>query len=340
MEDTSYREECSVDVQHVCEQHVPVPVEVPYPVYKYKSEAKPLIGPQLPPDKHDDEEQQSLPSQPLYYSQLHTPDNSDAYLPPPAPADSYLPPPPPPAPTPAPHHQPIFSPGVDASPLMTQYQYDPTPGPHHAVSSIAPLTHHQDHLTHHHIPSHLQPFLRTPRTLSPLALALFERLNSTRSKRSVMFPEMSDESDPSEEQLRSLVSQVLEQVIQENQRLSNVKATIRGSRSIAPVSFNLNTPQDHIDHYHNHHHPPNHPPHPPPHEPQYHDDPVITTHELPAPEGCRSYATKKCYKIPVVVPRKVPYEVCDVVPDVECFQVLKKVPELQVRYQPIMISLV
>ena len=56
---------------------------------------------------------------------------------------------------------------------------------------------------------------------------------------------------------------------------------------------------------------------------------MITKHELPAPEGCKSYATKKCYKIPVITPRKVPYEVCDVVPDIECFQVLKRVPELQ-----------
>ena len=28
VEDTEYREECAVDVQHVCEHHVPVPVPV------------------------------------------------------------------------------------------------------------------------------------------------------------------------------------------------------------------------------------------------------------------------------------------------------------------------
>ena len=38
-------------------------------------------------------------------------------------------------------------------------------------------------------------------------------------------------------------------------------------------------------------------------------EPVVTTHELPAPEGCRSLAVKECVKIPIVVPRKVPYEV-------------------------------
>ena len=54
----------------------------------------------------------------------------------------------------------------------------------------------------------------------------------------------------------------------------------------------------------------------------------MTTHELPAPEGCRSFATKECYKIPIIVPRKVPYEVCDSIPDIECVNVLKKVPEL------------
>ena len=54
----------------------------------------------------------------------------------------------------------------------------------------------------------------------------------------------------------------------------------------------------------------------------------MTTHELPAPEGCRSFATQECYKIPIIVPRKVPYEVCDSIPDIECVNVLKKVPEL------------
>ena len=36
VEDTKYREECAVDVQYMCEHHVPVPVpvEVPYPVHQ------------------------------------------------------------------------------------------------------------------------------------------------------------------------------------------------------------------------------------------------------------------------------------------------------------------
>ena len=61
----------------------------------------------------------------------------------------------------------------------------------HAVSSIHPL--------------------RSPRTVSPLAQALFEKLNTTRSRRSVVFND--DDGDSTEEQLiRGLVRQVLDKV--------------------------------------------------------------------------------------------------------------------------------
>ena len=111
--------------------------------------------------------------------------------------------------------------------------------------------------------------------------------------------------------LKEAVKEVLESMFETNQQLGEVKATIKQGRSVDLVNYHLNLPPD--------------PPlHPVPDLP-----PVITTKELPAKPGCRSLATKECVKIPVLVPRQVPYSVCRTVPDVECVHVLKKVPELQ-----------
>ena len=57
--------------------------------------------------------------------------------------------------------------------------------------------------------------------------------------------------------------------------------------------------------------------------------PLITVEELPSEPGCRTLATKTCYKIPISVPKKVPYETCKEVPAVDCYYVLKEVPELE-----------
>ena len=63
------------------------------------------------------------------------------------------------------------------------------------------------------------------------------------------------------------------------------------------------------------------PPTPPP--------PTVSIVELPAEPGCRSFSTKTCNKIPIVVPKKVPYDECRTVPSVECFFVLKEVSVLE-----------
>ena len=142
-------------------------------------------------------------------------------------------------------------------------------------------------------------------------------------------------SRDSQDELRDLVREIMSNVMTNNQQLGKLKATIKEPRSINPVNFDLNLLQPHQDHHHlggklsldqhilggdlyggggdlpvpHHHH--HHlgggvgggGPVPPAVEP------VVTTHELPAPEGCRSLAVKECYKIPIIVPRKVPYEV-------------------------------
>ena len=364
VEDTEYREECAVDVQHLCEHHVEVEVpydeETPYEeeVPYHKEQPAPIIGPQLPPDyappSDYSQSEYTPPSEytPEYTSEYTLPQDytpASDYSPPTAPVSlhgSYLPPSlyraavgdmaalkpadgdttptqmddlqrqqqltqeapghihlAPPAPPPLPR-QPVFLAApppaeVTARPPMMPYQYDPTPGPHlGTVSSIAP----------------------------PLAYTLLHHLgkNTTarRARRSAMFRHGGGETAgaaPSEAQLRRIVRGILSSVLGHNQALGRVQATIRDSRSVAPVSFNLNMPQtNHLGGAlvpdHSHLPPPHHPlppPHPPPHPhpiPHHHHhakEPVITTHELPAPEGCRSIATKECVKIPIIVPRKV-----------------------------------
>ena len=51
-------------------------------------------------------------------------------------------------------------------------------------------------------------------------------------------------------------------------------------------------------------------------------------------KGCKSIATKTCHKIPHVITKKIPRESCKKVPDIECFNVLKEVPELECTPQP------
>ena len=57
--------------------------------------------------------------------------------------------------------------------------------------------------------------------------------------------------------------------------------------------------------------------------------PTVSIVELPAEPGCRSFSTNTCNKIPIVVPKKVPYDECRSVPSVECFFVLKEVDDLE-----------
>ena len=62
--------------------------------------------------------------------------------------------------------------------------------------------------------------------------------------------------------------------------------------------------------------------------------PIVTSYELPSQPGCRSLATKTCYKIPIIVPKKVPFEICRDVPDVECVTVVKNKPEIECTPEP------
>ena len=57
--------------------------------------------------------------------------------------------------------------------------------------------------------------------------------------------------------------------------------------------------------------------------------PTITIKELDAEPGCRTFSTKTCHKVPIVVPKKVPYDDCRAVPSIECYLVLKTVDDLE-----------
>lgn len=131
--------------------------------------------------------------------------------------------------------------------------------------------------------------------------------------------------------LNGIVNEVVTNLLDENQKLGEVKATIKPSRSVDPINYHFNIPKDkdpyehghpHFDHVHDFQHPEH------THDKHFYPS-TVSTHELPAPAGCRSLATKECERIPVFVPRKVPYDVCHTVPDIECVRILKSVPELQ-----------
>ena len=301
VEDRQYREECKVDVQHVCEHHVPVevPYEVPYaveattdpppePVYSPPNNPGAVYGPPTPPGA--------------------------VYGPPEPPEQVYNPPitpsPPPPPPPTAPAYQFVaYSGSAEEHPTEPHYHYDPTPGPNQAVSRLS------------------------RQTSQPQVVPLFSKARRRR-RRSVLFPSGENinlgGSPGSQDQLRGLVRDILSNVMTDNKQLAKLKATIKEPRSIDPANYDLNLFQAQQDHHHLAGklslqqpiggdlfggEPPPVPrqPHlggevvvPPPQPVQ----PVVTTQELPAPEGCRSIAVKKCYKIPIILPRKVPYEVC------------------------------
>ena len=172
-------------------------------------------------------------------------------------------------------------------PPMIPYQYDPTPGPKHAISSIGPRPPLQ---TNSAAPSislfQQQAFNRNPRELTPIAYALFQRYNATRLKRSAknLYDGFSDSIQ--EDHLRVIVSEILDKVLGKNQELSKLKATIRDSRSVDPVNFNFNVPisdqvkhHGHEHHQHDHHHHDHHDHHD--HPPQHQSTPNYSKVELP-----------------------------------------------------------
>ena len=328
-----------MDVQHICEEHIKVPVEVPYPVKEHHPP---------PLDQHHDKDQvlhnhhihdsyndhqpdpqlTSTANVEHYFPLFHDSQDSHPHVHPKRHRAQYDPP----------HHTSNHPTELhlSAMPLNSEldeaesqhhasspnYSYDPTPGPKYMVSEIPKIYH---ATKYDETPQH-RPKSRSFHS-SPLASALFNQPNRrlSRKKRDFILRGSTrrEERDASDEMLTEIVKQVLLDVIGNNQELGEVKATVKNSRSIDPINYQFFLPPPHLHHDPDHHHPL----HPHPTEPEY--PPIITTHELPAPPGCRTIATKECHKIPVIIPKKVPFEVCNKVPDVDCFIVLKNVTELE-----------
>ena len=279
VEDKIYREECKVDVQHVCEEHLAVPVEHYPPIHDD-------YGPPDPYHHHENHpvDPHLLPKPDLFLSQAPDPHGlsprqvdqqgtnttEDPVL-------ALL------------VTKPTKNPQTEKTTIRPRFAYDPTPGSKFFISPTP------------------KPY--TPDIPQPLFHA---RTKQVRGKRD---SDLLASINASDDVLTDIVKKVLVTMFEKNQQLGEVKATIKQDRSIEPVNYHLNLPPEH-----------------PPHE--QHDGlpdspPIITTQELPAPPGCRSIATKECVKIPVTVPRQVPYSVCRTVPDIDCVHVLKSVPELQ-----------
>ena len=194
------------------------------------------------------------------------------------------------------------------------YAYDPTPGSKFLISPRPKIYDHEIALSV--LKTHQRP---------------------SRQKRDSEFMNQKfAEEISNDDTLKEIVKQILLTLFDHNQQLGEVKATIKQSRSIDPVSYHLNLPaetphqhpNDHPDHhqiyhpdYHHIHHDHYHIDFPDHHHIESEHPPTITTHELPAPPGCRSIVTKECIKIPLTV--------CRTVPDIDCVRVLKSVPALQ-----------
>ena len=279
VEEKLYKEECKVNVQHICEEHIKVPV--PYPV------KAPYPGPQ------------------------------------------------PEAPYASPHPEPV---GVTPTPHPPDHEYR-----NYLTTPVPPAP----------PPSAYQPSVLG----EPLVGNLFKR--RTRAA-----------DDEGDETLQGIVKQVLLEAMQKKTFEMNTKIKEESDEAVTfPVDsspdnpFNIpvnllasdhpanHQPQHHFD-LHGEPQPhllpvdppflvpadlphPTHliPPYPPGHPAPEHP-PIVTSYEIPAPPGCRSLATKTCWKIPIIVPKKVPFETCREVPDVECVTVVKNKPEIECTPEP------
>ena len=329
MEDRIYREECKVDIQNVCEENIAVPVELYPPVQDD-------YGPPDLPHDHDPHynhpyppdmlvSQQGAPSDQVL-AMMSNPDiNQQPFLP--QPNDPVL------AMMSGISTMPKDDPNQGFQPLILQPQTLPKLDTKQQV--LPPLTNdqvlammrEQQALIHNTTNPYIvndpsQGFLPEISSTSTLLnpgtnqQAFPPVVRRIRGKRnSDVLGGTLVKTNPSDEMLKDAVKQVLHTMFEKNQQLGEVNATVKQGTLTDPVNFHLKLPP--VLPYH------------PVHDLLPELPPVITTQELPAPPGCRSIATKECIKIPVSVPRQVPYSVCRTVPDIECVHVLKTVPELE-----------
>ena len=223
VEDTLYNEECKVDVQHICEEHITVPVynqphHISIPVY---NQPQPHV---YPNPSHNTQNYHKIPKESYEHS---------------------LPP-----------KKPIYNPPITKYPTREKG---------------------------------LKNRKKREDTNN------FDSYDATNTK-------------TKDKRLTDIVRQIMLEVIEKDQSLGEVNATIISPKS-SDLRLHIALPESR--------------------KPRAESSPVISTHELPAPYGCRTIATKICYQVPMVVPKRVPYEKCKNIPSVECAIVLKEVPELE-----------
>jgi len=316
VENKVYNEECKVDVQHICEEHIKVPVQVPY---------------HIKPDYHQPKKNYSIPEPYQPNKQpYHAPTNLNPYH------------------TSAvkehhhhesknayqtklkvnPYHIPKTSNTYDIPHKSDPYHSSPKAEPYHIHSPSDPYNIHTKEdpypQTYKSDPYHLAPKADPYNTYFSYPYTPMAHSNK-RHKRDNNFDGILGQAftpldfvydhEDGDKKLTEIVRQIMLEVIEKDQSLGEVNATITNPEE-SDLHFHLPLSMPSITSKREF-------------ESESEEPPVVSTHELPAPYGCRSIATKICFKVPMVVPKKVPYEKCKEVPTVDCAIVLKKVPELE-----------
>jgi len=127
---------------------------------------------------------------------------------------------------------------------------------------------------------------------------------------------------PGDQGLDSLTEAIMEEIKRRNQENQTKSDTL--GESLTPAESFLSTPAVIIGV----------PLEAGPSSPDLQLPPVVSVEELPSEPGCRTLATKTCHKTPVIINKKVPFETCRSVPDVECHTILRPVPDIECVPEP------
>ena len=369
VEKKQYKEECHTKVQNICEEHIAVPIEVPYdvpvpypiptPKYHYSKPTPSSYIHHLIPDAAS-EPKYHQPTPPPNTYLHHTTPYAYAYSTTPIPGlhpQTTYPPGLPRHPrahasptTKNPAYQTTFSPSqypTGPSCKKTVYAYDPTPTP---KMSQNPLSEFIKKLDRH---KSKRDVVSGPERLSGFPIgSVLTGLDTKVSKalfdiiRSQLEQSQRDKKETHPEEIHAIDPSGSNQTVTKKKEfnlsfLPQLRPFHHNSRQYHPLPLTAQHLEELLLGL-PHTSPAVHPPlHDPLHQHQdsehhhleftnhIHHPPVITTEELPAPYGCRAIATKTCNKVPYVVADKVPYETCKLVPSVKCHLTLKNVAELE-----------
>ena len=277
VEEKLYKEECKVNVQHICEEHIKVPI--PHPVkdpYHEKPEKLEYFQP------HGSPVAKELDHKPPYPNYGHT---------------NHLP-----TPHPTPPLHLAYQPSVLGAALVGNLFHRQTRAADEADDALQEMV--------------KQALFKV---MNKKQFGMKEKdMNKEEHAAPINFPNHSSHDNP-----HIIPQQILPQ------------SHLTDSTHFPPKPHSSHHTVHEDHHLVNSDHPITHfiPVHQPGH-PSLEHPPIVTSYELPSEPGCRSLATKTCHKIPIIVPKKVPFETCHEVPDVECVTVLKNKPEIECTPEP------